>query len=403
MQRHAGLITCLVLGLTVSQSSRSADYLQSQSDFDAFKNQTDVEFQSAKDEFKLYKQQLLAAFDQYKYQTAKIWGKDNTVLPNNRNWISYQNDLNHRSVVDFEKGTVDVEIVIDADKDVSTSEARKQLEQTIVDSLKQGADQRSLVEIAKSPVSRPSGPSVLKNQVADPQGNPVSSADYTELASQASKNAEPKKIKGDDGKTRYVFSAQLKLVPDHIRRRAEKYLNDVNHFSRAQKISPSVVFAIMETESMFNPVARSPVPAFGLMQLVPTSGARDAYRHLYKKDRIVSDRYLYNPQNNIRLGTAFINLLYYNYLSGIKNPGSRQWATIAAYNTGAGNIFRTFAGRYSRSKYGSRSNWKKTALSRINNMSEDEVYNYMRKNLPHRETRKYLKNVRGRISKYDAI
>ena len=77
------------------------------------------------------------------------------------------------------------------------------------------------------------------------------------------------------------------------------------------------------------------------MQLVPTSGAREAYRYLYKQDRIVSDTYLYNPGNNIKLGTAYLNQLYYKYLAGIKNEQSRQWAMIAAYNTGPGNVFRS--------------------------------------------------------------
>ncbi len=158
----------------------------------------------------------------------------------------------------------------------------------------------------------------------------------------------------------------------------------------------------METESMFNPTARSPVPAFGLMQLVPTSGAREAYRYLYKQDRIVNDTYLYNPTNNIRLGTAYLNRLYYKYLSGIKNAESRQWAMIAAYNTGPGNVFRTFAGKYSKSRFGSRSKWKSAALYEINRRSPEEVYAYLRKYLPYRETRNYMKKVRSRIGKYQA-
>ncbi|MCW9014887.1 MAG: murein transglycosylase domain-containing protein [Gammaproteobacteria bacterium] len=401
MQGYARLISSLIFGALFCHPLGATDFLQAQSEFDSFKGQTNREFQAAKGEFKLYKQQLLAAFDQYKYQTAKIWGSKNTIMPNNRNWISYQNDLNHRSIVDFEKGTIDVEIAIDANSKISSTEAKKQLEQTIVNTLKQGADQRSLIELAKDPVSKPSGPAVLKDQIANPQGQSVNQSEYTELASQASMNAKSQKIKGDDGKTRFIYRAQLNLVPDHIKRRANKYLADVNSYSKKQKISPAIVFAIMETESMFNPVARSPVPAFGLMQLVPTSGARDAYRHIYKQDRIVSDRYLYNPQNNINLGTAFIHILYYNYLSGIKNDRSRQWAAIAAYNTGAGNIFRTFAGKYSRSKFGSRSNWKRTALNEINKMSSEQVYDFLRKHLPHKETRNYIKTVRNRINKYE--
>ena len=135
-------------------------------------------------------------------------------------------------------------------------------------------------------------------------------------------------------------------MPDHIKIRAQKYQSQIDVNAHQQKIPSAMILAIMETESMFNPTARSPAPAFGLMQLVPTSGARDAYQQLYNKDRIVSDRYLYVPENNIKLGAAYLHRLYYNYLSEIKDPVSRQWATIAAYNTGSGNVFRAFAGKY---------------------------------------------------------
>ena len=97
------------------------------------------------------------------------------------------------------------------------------------------------------------------------------------------------------------------MVPDHIRKRAVVFQTDVNAQSQRQNLPPALVFAVMETESYFNPVAKSPAPAFGLMQLVPTSGAREAYRYVYNKDHVVSDTYLYDPKNNIELGSAYLN------------------------------------------------------------------------------------------------
>lgn len=52
------------------------------------------------------------------------------------------------------------------------------------------------------------------------------------------------------------------------------------------------------------------------MQRVPTSGARDAYQYVYKKDKVVNDVYLYNPDNNVHLGTAFLRRLNSDYLGG---------------------------------------------------------------------------------------
>ncbi len=398
--RHVTLISIFFLSFTSIQTANSEGFLQPQSDFDSYKSQENIEFQSAKDEFKLYKQQILAAFDRYKYQVSKIWGDKNTITPNSKNWVSFQGDLNHRSIVDFEKGTVDIEIAIPSDQSISDTEAKKQLQDTITKTLKLGRDNRSVIDIAKNPVSQSTGPAILKGQIANQNGQQINQRDYSRLATQITKHIKKKRIKGNDGQARTIYKAQLKLIPDHIEKRAVKYKADIELNAEQQKIPAALVFAIMETESMFNPTARSPVPAFGLMQLVPTSGARDAYRHLYKKDRVVSDTYLYKPINNIRLGTAYINRLYYVYLKGIKNLQSRQWATIAAYNTGAGNVFRAFAGKYKKSRFGSRKKWKRAALYEINKMTSDQVYNHLRKQLIFKEARHYVKKVRSRINKY---
>jgi len=403
LQRSTILTLFLYLSLLLPQASDSKGYLDTQDEFETFKQAQTKQLDQVHQEFKLYRQQLLSAFDQYKTQISQIWGIKNTVTPNSKNWISYQEDLQHRSIVNFENGTVDIEIAIDADVHTTDSEAQKQLQQTIINSLQLGSDKRSIIELAKQPVSQSTGPALLSDMIAKPDGSSADNSDYIALATTSAIQAQKKHIKGNDGKSRTIYKARLLLVPDHIKRRALKYQSQIETNAQQQKIPSAMILAIMETESMFNPVARSPVPAFGLMQLVPTSGARDAYRQLYNKDRIVSDRYLYIPENNIKLGSAFLHRLYYNYLSGIKDPASRQWATIAAYNTGAGNVFRTFAGKYSKSRFGNRTKWKQAAYSRINKMNSADVYTFLRRQLPFRETRNYIKKVAERMKKYESI
>ncbi len=371
--------------------------------FDEYREQVNSEFEQTKNEFEKYRQQLLNAFSEYRAETAQVWGDKNNPVNDKKTWVSYQGDLNHRSVVDFESGLVNVEVAVPVDQPVSDDEVHDDLRKTIIDTLKQGADGRSIVEIAKQPVAMPSGSPVLKGQVSDDMGKPVAVFNYEQLAAGLADKSKKKLIKGADGKSRYIYSAQFRLVPDHIRIRAMAYQSDVNKNARNQKIPSALIYAIMETESMFNPTARSSAPAFGLMQLVPTTGARDAYRYLYKKDRIVSDTYLYKPSNNIRLGSAYLNILYYNYLEGIKDTQSRQWATIAAYNTGAGNVFNAFAGTYSRARFKNRQQWKRIALNEINRRTPEQVYSFLRKNLSQAEGREYVKKVRNRIPKYESV
>ena len=379
-----------------------ADFLNAQKDnskaeFQQFKAQE-------KDEFELYKKELQDAFIQYKQKVAGVWGKKKAVIPTKKRDVSYLNNLKQRSIIDYAKGQVKIDIAVTPEEARNKALLQKKMQKALNKALKQGSDKRSIIEIAKKPVADSStGPAVLAKLVQDRNGKTLKPQDTKRFVTRQSKKLSLTKTRGTDNRPRVIVSTSFPMIPKHLEVRARKYLSPVKKYSANMKLPPELVFAIMETESAFNPNARSSVPAFGLMQLVPTSGARDAYRLLYKRDKVVSDRYLYNPDNNIKMGTAFIHKLYYSYLSGISDPESRTWATIAGYNTGAGNVFNTFAGKYRRSKFGNRSNWKKKALSIINSKTPEQVYSYMKRNLPHAETKHYIKNIRKRITKYKSL
>jgi len=373
-----------------------------QSEFDVYIQQQNQGSAAVKDEFATYKQKLLTAFELYKKQTGKVWGDKNNVAPQAHNWVSFYDDLEHRSVVDFEQGIINIEIALPARQNIAAGEARRQLENTILKTLNQGADNRSMIEIAQHPAALSTGPAILINLVADTHGNTLNQQEYPALAANDAASASIKNIRGNDGVDRIVYHTQLKMVPDHIRKRAVVFQNDVNAQSQRQNLPPALVFAVMETESYFNPVAKSPAPAFGLMQLVPTSGAREAYRYVYSKDHVVSDSYLYDPKNNIELGSAYLNRLYYVHFNGIENPQSRMWASIAGYNTGPSNVLRSFAGKYYKTQHGSYDKWRQLAYNKINTLTPDQMYNHMRGNLPYPETREYIKKVGERIGKYQS-
>ena len=267
--------------------------------------------------------------------------------------------------------------------------------------LLQPADDRSILEIAKNPTppksnNRPE----LDGLVANTDGTALNVKDIKNFTRQKVRTLIKRPIIGKDGKKRVILSTQFELVPDHIKRRAEKFSDSVNHNALRNLIPTHLIYAIMETESYFNPTAKSPVPAFGLMQLVPGTGARDAYKYLYSKDVLLKDTYLYDADNNIELGVAYLHLLYYRYLRQIKDPASRQWATIAAYNTGVDNVIKSFIGDYTRARHVSRWSWKQQAMNKINKMKPEQVYEHLQKYLPAEETRDYMKKVRENIPKY---
>jgi membrane-bound lytic murein transglycosylase C len=246
---------------------------------------------------------------------------------------------------------------------------------------------------APPPAPAPHKP-LLDGQVVTPDGAPVTAANVQAAAAAmvAAKPPVVAPVKGDDGRARTAVSVEFPLVSQHIRVRAERYRPYVREYANRYQVDPALVFAVMHTESCFNPRARSGAPAFGLMQLVPTSGARDAYRFVHGKDAVVDGNYLYDPEKNVELGTAYLHLLDNRQLKAIRDPLSRQYCAIAAYNTGAGNVSRAFGNTTSVA----------TAARTINTLEPPQVYAQLRARLPHQETRDYVQRVSDRIPLYTA-
>jgi peptidoglycan lytic transglycosylase len=95
-------------------------------------------------------------------------------------------------------------------------------------------------------------------------------------------------------------------------------------------MNPAVVFGLIRRESVFDPAARSPAGARGLMQIMPATGRYIAGK-LYERWR--STARLNEPDVNIRYGTF--------YFSGLLNHFNGNFALAAAgYNAGPGRVKR---------------------------------------------------------------
>lgn len=352
--------------------------------------------------FKKQSKKIQAAFKKYKKKIGKVWGKE-AVLPDAKHDVTYRNNFKQRSIVDYEEGVVRIELALKPSAAKNAKTIQRKLISAVKKTVKQGPDNRSIIQIAKRPSPpRSKQPAVLAGLVANIDNSPLDPNQLAGFAKAIAASMKTRTLTGKDGKQRIVISTQFSLLPDHIRIRAQKFSESVHTYSFKHNIPAPLIFAIIETESSFNPRAKSPIPAFGLMQLVPRSGARDAYKFVYSKDKVVKEKYLYDPDNNIQLGTAYLHLLYYKRFKQIKDPEARTLATIAAYNAGANSVISAFTGRYSKRNYPSRYSWRRHAYKKINKLSADELYSHFRRHLPSKENREYLKKVRARMGKYGA-
>jgi len=330
-------------------------------------------------EFDQYKKEQERLLKQFKEEVEKKW--DSFRFSSPMEHVDYDKDLNARGSIDFDKGKIEIEILIDDDTSLNKNERDEKARVKLEKKLKQISTK---VAQDKKPI--------LKDQLQTKSGKKVTQKNIATFVKKTiqSQKLKLRKIKSKDGKTRIKYTAKVYMLPDHLEKRAERFRSEVLKQSKRFNIDPAVAFSIIHTESSFNPNARSHIPAYGLMQLVPSSGARDAYNYVYKKDTLLKGKYLYNPENNIELGCAYIRKLRYEYFKGIKDNQSAYYCTISAYNTGAGNVAKAFTGKTK----------LKPAVAKINQRNSEQVYQYLLKNLPYDETKNYLVKVTDRIDLY---
>jgi membrane-bound lytic murein transglycosylase C len=308
----------------------------------------------------------------------KTWGTKEVQLPERKKYVKYTQNYKSRAIVNFDSGEILVETLDDQDP-------QRSLKNAVTTTILTPEDPRAVDLFSdKEIVQTDDKPPYLFGLVLDQQNKPMRTPEEAEpFAAYLLEKKSGTRIIDQDGTKKTAHYVTMAMVSNLAVKQADKYRPLVHQFAQQYDISPSLVFAIIRTESNFNPYAVSSAPAYGLMQLVPTSGGREAYRRAKGKDVAPSRDYLFDPANNVELGTAYLNVLMFNQLEDVEHHVSREYCVIAAYNTGPSNVFRTF------------SRDRVAAVNQINGLQPAGVYDQLHEHLPYQETRHYLEKVTG--------
>ncbi|MEF1285250.1 membrane-bound lytic murein transglycosylase MltC [Vibrio sp. M250220] len=314
---------------------------------------------------------LDALINSFSGNIEKRWGRNEIKFAGKSNYVKYIDNYLSRSEVNFDKGLITIETV-------SPTDPKAHLKNAIITTLLTPDDPAN-VDLFSSKEITLEGQPFLYQQVVDQDNKPIQwswranrFADYL-IANQL-------KVKDVDFKKAYYV--EIPMVAEQFEIRSYKYADIVQRASRKYDIPEDLIYAIIKTESSFNPYAVSWANAYGLMQVVPKTAGRDVFKLVKKRSGEPTPEYLFNPENNIDTGTAYFYILKNRYLKDVNHPTSLEYSMISAYNGGTGGVLNTF-----------NRNDRKRAMNNLNSLQPNQVYWALTKKHPNAEARRYLEKV----------
>ena len=166
-----------------------------------------------------------------------------------------------------------------------------------------------------------------------------------------------------------TLAVSASMATPHIQRALYplKYSTIIDKYSQKLELDPYLIAAIIYEESRFKKDSRSGAGALGLMQIMPETA-----KWISSKSKMdINDGKLFEPKENIALGTWYFSWLLNKYQS--------ETLALAAYNGGDKNIDK----------------W----LDEHEDISEEEFI----KKIPFEETRNYVERVQISRSKYETL
>lgn len=366
-------------------------------------------------QWKQREQAIADRWQQVKREAEKKW--DRARQSSEKEWVDYSPSYEARSTVDFEQGVIAITVLVPIGE-AGSSQADPEAVLLAMKEIQAGAGAAGTPRLAAGSASDPAsvmiaraampaawakivqqfeqvfskearaGRPVLANQVVAKSGTPVApQAAKSFVESEIIPNAvvEDKPMQAQDGITRAQVTAKVPLAPDHLRQRAQLYRDDVAAHAKRHGVDPRLLFAIIHTESYFNPLAQTPAPAYGLMLLVPRGPARDAYNYLYKNDIVLDDGYLQDPAHNVELGAAYLHLLRRQLVPNMEEGDKKNFLVACAYTWGMDKT---------------RDQILKQA--RIQDLTSTQVFTLLSQKTPE-TTRAYLNRVKDRIAMYESL
>jgi len=131
-----------------------------------------------------------------------------------------------------------------------------------------------------------------------------------------------------------VVLSNVHLQPQQLTGDVQPIIHEINRYALKAKLDPMLIFAIIKTESNFNPRAVSKAGARGLMQIMPAvwrQYSKSQCTGTHSNLKVCSDECIYQIRPNIEVGIKYFRVLLDRY-------DGRIDLALEAYNAGLSNV-----------------------------------------------------------------
>ena len=298
------------------------------------------------------------------------WGETDAQTATQTLFVKYTNHYKNRATIDFEKGIVQVETL-------ESDNPKEALQRAIVATLLAPFNPDG-IEITNDSEIHIGARPYLADYIKDNEGKEIL---YEWRANRYAQYLIANNLQKSKHGDKELWSVRFEMQKDYPEIQNAQYGDIVNRYAKQYNLDPALILGIIKTESSFNPYATSKAPAYGLMQVVPSTAGADAHEQIHNRKGKPTANMLYVPETNIQYGTTYLNILSTRYLKGVRDPQSLEYCMIAAYNAGAGAVLQTFSTN------------RTQAIAQINAKTSQEIYTILHTKLASLEGRRYLQKV----------
>jgi len=322
-----------------------------------------------KDTNKQYKEFISTyekSLSKYKEEVSKYW--KSVLITSSHSYVVYSNNFKQRTIINYKKSTITIQVI------AGDMKIAQQLISTRYINLFKLSNQKAFRNELVLRNTYKKLNIIFDTPLNDELliGN-LLSIKYKEKILQ---EVVLEEYKENIYKNNKYYTSSYKLPSDFRNKLEKRYLKTIKGYEDLYHLPNNILYSMVKIKTSFNPYALTSNARFGLL-LVDNKIGTKAYFKLFKDKRLLDAAYLYEFENNIKIGATYFSILFNDKFKNIKNAKNRMYLSILAYEQGVQETLQLFDNN----------------IKNINKLTTPIIYRKLLQKLKNRNLRIYFSKI----------